>query len=72
MIQVKNYINITFKLQQLVFTKHFSAVAWKLQLPNLNPKRTLITAQLLLIDFIYLFIYHTFSFFLSKLYIFID
>ena len=41
MIQVKNYINIVFKVEQLVFTKHFSAVPWKLQLPNINLKRTL-------------------------------
>ena len=41
MIQVKNYINITFKLQQLVFTKHFSVVSFKLQLSNLNLKCTM-------------------------------
>ncbi|KAK9220917.1 hypothetical protein WN944_009341 [Citrus x changshan-huyou] len=40
MIQVKNHINIAFNLQQLAFTKHF-VVAFKLQLPNLNLKRTL-------------------------------
>ena len=38
MIQVKNYINITFKLQQLVFTKYFSTVSFKLQLSNINLK----------------------------------
>ena len=36
---MKNYINITFKLQQLVLTKHFSAVTFKLQQPNLNFKQ---------------------------------
>ena len=41
MIQVKNHINITFKLQQLVITKYFSIVYFNLQLPNLNFKRTL-------------------------------
>ena len=40
MIQVKKHINIVSKLQQLVFNKYFSIVAWKLQLSNLNLKRT--------------------------------
>ena len=29
------------KLQQLMFTKHFTAITFKIQLPNLNYKRTL-------------------------------
>ena len=36
MIQVKNYFNITFKLQQLIFTNQFNVVFFKLQLLNLN------------------------------------
>ena len=41
MIQVKNLINITFKIQQLVFIKHFNTVIFKLQLSNFNFKRTM-------------------------------
>ena len=38
MIQVKNHINITFKVHQLVFTKHFNIVTFKLHMSNLNFK----------------------------------
>ena len=41
MIQVKNYFNIVSKVQQLVFTEHFSIAVFKLQLSNLNSKRTI-------------------------------
>lgn len=34
MIQVENYINITFKVQKLIFTKYFSVVTFKLKLPK--------------------------------------
>ena len=34
-------MKIVYKLQQLLFTKHFSDVTFKLQLPNFNLKRTL-------------------------------
>ena len=40
-IQVVDQINSASKLQQLVFTKHFSAVTFKLQLPNLSTKQGL-------------------------------
>ena len=38
---MKNHINIASKVQQLVFTKHFSTIVFKLQLLNLYPRRTL-------------------------------
>lgn len=40
-MQMKNNINITFKLQQLMFIKYFSIVIFKIQLFNFNLKRTL-------------------------------
>ena len=40
-MQVKNQINIASKLQQLMFTKYFSTVFFKLQLLNFNTKHTL-------------------------------
>ena len=40
-IQIKNHINITSTLQQLMFTKHFSIVTFKLQLLKLNTKHIL-------------------------------
>ena len=42
---MKNHVNIASKVYQVVFTKKFSDVAFKLQLSNLNPKRTLRTSQ---------------------------
>ena len=43
-MQVKNYFNISFKIQQLVYTKNFNIVAFKkLQLSNINLKCTLMS-----------------------------
>ena len=38
---MKNHINIIFKLQQLLFTKHFGNVTFKLQRPASIPNRPL-------------------------------